>query len=59
VRPGETRALGGNKVFGIEGVNGESFALLNRCPHEGAPLEKAACVARLTSASELLQISQQ
>ena len=28
---------------------GEFFALLNRCPHEGAPLEKAACVARLTS----------
>ena len=47
---------GGNKVFGLEGrdivvfhVNGEFFALLNRCPHEGAPLEKAACVARLTS----------
>ena len=36
-------------MFGIEGVNGESFALLNRCPHEGAPLDKAACVARLTS----------
>ncbi len=30
-------------------VNGEYFALLNRCPHAGAPLEKAACVARLTS----------
>src|SRR5204862_541978 len=30
-------------------VNGEFFALLNRCPHAGAPLEKAACVARLTS----------
>ena len=30
-------------------VNGEFFALLNRCPHEGAPLEKAACIARLTS----------
>src|SRR4029077_17389227 len=47
---------GGNKVVGIDGrdivvfhVNGEFFALLNRCPHEGAPLEKAACVARLTS----------
>src|SRR5258707_1170072 len=47
---------GGNKVFGVEGrdivvfpVNGEFFALLNRCPHEGAPLAKAACVARLTS----------
>ena len=47
---------GGNKVFGFEGrdivvfhVNGEFFALLNRCPHAGAPLEKAACVARLTS----------
>jgi nitrite reductase/ring-hydroxylating ferredoxin subunit len=47
---------GGNRVFGVEGrdivvfhVNGEFFALLNRCPHEGAPLAKAACVARLTS----------
>ena len=37
---------GGHKVFGLEGrdivvchVNGEFFALLNRCPHEGAPLE--------------------
>ena len=47
---------GGNKVVGIDGrdivvfhVNGEYFALLNRCPHEGAPLDKAACVARLTS----------
>ncbi len=47
---------GGNKVVEVEGrdivvfhVNGEFFALLNRCPHEGAPLEKAACVARLTS----------
>jgi nitrite reductase/ring-hydroxylating ferredoxin subunit len=47
---------GGNKVVGVGGrdivvfhVNGEYFALLNRCPHAGAPLEKAACVARLTS----------
>ena len=47
---------GGNKVVGVEGrdivifhVNGEFFALLNRCPHEGAPLAQAACVARLTS----------
>ena len=47
---------GGNKVVAVEGrdivvfhVNGEFFALLNRCPHAGAPLEKAACVARLTS----------
>ena len=30
-------------------VNGEFFALLNRCPHEGAPLAKAACVAHLQS----------
>ena len=30
-------------------VNGEFFALLNRCPHEGAPLAKAACVALLQS----------
>ena len=47
---------GGNKVVDVDGrdivvfhVNGEFFALLNRCPHAGAPLEKAACVARLTS----------
>ena len=48
--------LGGNKVVNLGGreivvfhVNGEFFALLNRCPHEGAPLAKAACVARLQS----------
>ena len=47
---------GGNIVVSVGGrdivvfhANGEFFALLNRCPHEGAPLEKAACVARLTS----------
>ena len=47
---------GGNKVVDVEGrdivvfrVNDEYFALLNRCPHAGAPLDKAACVARLTS----------
>ena len=37
------------RQIGVFNVNGEFFALLNRCPHEGAPLEKAACVARLTS----------
>jgi nitrite reductase/ring-hydroxylating ferredoxin subunit len=47
---------GGNKVVIVNGreivvfhVNGEFFALLNRCPHEGAPLDKAACVAHLSS----------
>jgi nitrite reductase/ring-hydroxylating ferredoxin subunit len=47
---------GGNKVVTVNGreivvfhVNGEFFALLNRCPHEGAPLDKAACVAHLSS----------
>jgi len=47
---------GGNKVVTIAGreivvfhINGEFFALLNRCPHEGAPLAKAACVAHLTA----------
>src|SRR5438270_11045291 len=47
---------GGNKVVDVDGrdivvfhVNGEFFALLNRCPHAGAALDKAACVARLTS----------
>jgi nitrite reductase/ring-hydroxylating ferredoxin subunit len=47
---------GSNKVVGVDGrdivvfhVSGEFFALLNRCPHEGAPLDKAVCIARLTS----------
>lgn len=47
---------GGNKVVTVDGreivvfhVNGQFFALLNRCPHEGAPLAKAACVAHLES----------
>ena len=47
---------GGNRVVSVDGrdivvfhANGEFFALLNRCPHAGAPLDKAACVARLTS----------
>jgi 3-phenylpropionate/trans-cinnamate dioxygenase ferredoxin subunit len=45
---------GGNKVVQIGGreivvwhISGEYFALLNRCPHEGAPLAKAVCVAVL------------
>jgi nitrite reductase/ring-hydroxylating ferredoxin subunit len=49
-------APGGNKVVTLEGreivvfhVNGQFFALLNRCPHEGAPLARAACVAHLSS----------
>jgi nitrite reductase/ring-hydroxylating ferredoxin subunit len=47
---------GGNKVITINGreivvfhLNGEFFALLNRCPHGGAPLDKAVCVAHLSS----------
>lgn len=47
---------GGNKVVTIEGreiavfhINGEFFALLNRCPHEGAPISKAQPVAKLES----------
>ena len=47
---------GGNKVVAVNGreivvfhANGRFFALLNRCPHEGAPLAKAACVAHLRS----------
>lgn len=47
---------GSNKVVAINGrdivvfnVKGEFFALRNQCPHEGAPLDKAACVARLTA----------
>ena len=48
--------LGGNKVVTINGrelvvfhINGEFFCLLNRCPHEGAPMAKAVCVAVLHS----------
>src|SRR5258708_27443329 len=47
---------GGNKVVSVGGreivifhANGEFFALLNRCPHEGAPLSHAVCVAHLHS----------
>ncbi len=47
---------GTRKLISVKGreivifnVAGEYFALLNRCPHEGAPLDKAACIARLTS----------
>ena len=49
-------APGGNKVVTVNGrelvvwnINGEFLCLLNRCPHEGAPLAKAACVAVLRS----------
>jgi nitrite reductase/ring-hydroxylating ferredoxin subunit len=49
-------AAGSNKVVTVAGreivvfhVNGQFFALLNRCPHEGAPLARAACVAHLKS----------
>lgn len=47
---------GGNKVVVINGrelvvwhINGEYFCLLNRCPHEGAPMSKSTCVAVLNS----------
>ena len=47
-------AVGSNKVVEIGGraivvfhVESGFYALLNRCPHAGAPLEKAACVAHL------------
>jgi len=47
---------GGNKVVGVEGrdivvfhVNGEFFALLNRCPHAGAPARQG----RLRGAADL------
>lgn len=47
---------GHNRVVTVNGreivvfhANGAFYALLNRCPHEGAPLQKAACVAHLAS----------
>ena len=49
-------APGKNKVVTIAGrelvvfnINGAYYCLLNRCPHEGAPLAKAVCVAVLHS----------
>ena len=49
-------APGSSKLVTVKGreiavfnVGGNYFAFFNRCPHAGAPLEKAACVARLTS----------
>jgi len=44
-----TTVLGACREIGIFNIGGVYFALANRCPHAGAPLEKAACVARLTS----------
>ncbi len=48
-------APGGCKIVTLQGrevgvffVNGEYFALFNRCPHEGAPL----CLGRLFAAME-------
>ena len=47
---------GTNRVVTVDGreivvfhINGEFFALLNRCPHEGAPMQKAQPIARLDS----------
>ena len=47
---------GTNKVVTVGGrdivvfhINGEFFALLNRCPHEGAPMQKAQPIAKLDS----------
>jgi 3-phenylpropionate/trans-cinnamate dioxygenase ferredoxin subunit len=49
-------APGANKVVTIGAreivvfnIKGEYFALLNRCPHEGAPICKAALVAHIHS----------
>jgi 3-phenylpropionate/trans-cinnamate dioxygenase ferredoxin subunit len=37
--PGTRRVVEiGGRMVGIFNVNGELFALLNRCPHQGAPL---------------------
>ena len=48
--------VGGNKVVAVRGreiavfnVGGEFFAILNRCPHEGASLARGACVGLIQS----------
>ena len=37
------------REIGIFNVNHEYFALINRCPHQGAPLCKGAIVSRLVA----------
>jgi len=38
------------REIGVFHVNGEFFALINRCPHQGAPLCKGALLSKLESA---------
>lgn len=58
VAPVEEIAPGTCKVVTIKGreigvfnINNEFFALINRCPHQGAPLCRGAIVSRLVAPS--------
>ena len=39
------------REIGVFNVNNEFFALINRCPHQGAPLCQGAIVSRLVAPS--------
>ena len=39
------------REIGVFNVNNEFFALINRCPHQGAPLCRGAIVSRLVAPS--------
>jgi nitrite reductase/ring-hydroxylating ferredoxin subunit len=39
------------REIGVFNVNNEFFALINRCPHQGAPLCRGAVVSRLVAPS--------
>ena len=52
IAPGECKIVTvKGREIGIFNVNQEFFALINRCPHQGAPLCRGAIVSRLEAPS--------
>ena len=48
IAPGTCKVVTINgREIGVFNVNQEFFALINRCPHQGAPLCRGAIVSRL------------
>lgn len=49
ITPGEHKILNvGGRSIGVYNIEGEFFAILNRCPHQGGPLCKGRTVGFLT-----------